>query len=207
MSQMYRWACRGNFHQVNTAHLRSIHQCASKPQKGQTDQNDRTDDLKCWLFLHSHDSTQPGRRDVRDVEKYSEIWAAAVAVNEMCIKQGKLGTALGLGKLESQFPRCFRLDDTAPSMQQMANSCTNICLRRGETPLRHVRRNKISSHSLFTVRAVDPSYSGCGCRHCLNCRGGRYFYCIFQARSWIGIPPSVLRKSARLSTSSIFNSP
>lgn len=161
ISQMYRWACRRNFHQVNTAHLQNIHPCASKPQKGQTDQNDRTDDLKCWLFLYSRDSILPGRPDLRDVEEWSEIWAAAVAVNEMCFKQGLLGTALGLGKLESKFPRCFRLDDTAPSMQQMANSCTNICLRRRETPSCHVRPNKISSHSPFTVRAVDPCYSDC----------------------------------------------
>lgn len=55
--------------------------------------------------------------NVRDVEKWSVLWAAAVAVSEMCIRRGKFGTARDLGKLYEN-PR--QRDESLQPLQSVA---------------------------------------------------------------------------------------
>ena len=38
-----------------------------------------------------------------DSASWADIWASAVAVEEMCIKQGKIGYGIGLGKSMRHF--------------------------------------------------------------------------------------------------------
>ena len=56
------------------------------------------------MCLGTIDFQQEGDPTAIDLSSWYEMWAAAAAVNEMCVRYGQAGTAYGLGEFSSSSP-------------------------------------------------------------------------------------------------------
>ena len=53
----------------------------------------------------------------RDKSSWHELWAGAVAVNELCVKRGRAGVSFGLGRSPFLFPSTDIIPLTTSDMQ------------------------------------------------------------------------------------------